>query len=179
MGVGGIADLVDRFNGGIDCGIEADGKVGSGDVLIDGARQADTGDIEFGAQLMGAAKGAVTADDDEAIDTELFQVGVCLFAAFMFEEFLAAGGLEDGAAALDDIGHASGVHGDDIVLDHSAITAHDAKYLHSIIYSGTNNGTDGGIHSRSIAAGSEYANFSDFVFHLIVQKISILLRSGR
>src|ERR1700761_3376225 len=89
-----------------------------------------------------------------------------LLTAFVLKKLFAAGGLEDRSASLNDIGYAPGMHGHDIVLDHSTISPHDTKYLQSIIYTGTNNGTDGGIHSRSIAAGSEDTNFSDFVFHL-------------
>src|SRR5579872_2247180 len=115
---------------------------------------------------MSAAKRAVAADDHEAVDAQLFEVRVCFLTALGFKKFLATGGFQDRPAALDDIGHASRVHGDDIVLDHATVTAHDPKYLHSKINTTTNNGTDGGIHPRSVAAGGEYANFGDFVFHL-------------
>ena len=84
----------------------------------------------------------------------------------MFEEFLATGSFEDRSPPLNNIGYTPRMHRDNVIFDHSGITPHDTKYLHSIIYTGTNNSTDGCIHSRGVAAGSEYANFSDFVFHL-------------
>src|ERR1700716_1887605 len=114
---------------------------------------------------MSAAKGAIPAYDYQSIDAQIVEIGVCLFPALVLEELLAAGGLENGAATLDDIGDTPGVHGNDIVFDHAGIAAHDAKYLQSIINTSTNNGTDGCIHPRSIAAGGEYANFCDFAFH--------------
>src|SRR6185437_3146235 len=165
VGVRGVPDLIDGFYGGIHGRIETDGKIGTRNIFIDGAGKADTGDIELFAEFMGAPEGTVAADDHQAIDTQFFEVGVGLFPAFVFKEFLTPCSFEYCSAALDDIGDAAAVHRYDIVFDHSAITPHDPKYLQSIINTGTNNGTDGCIHSRSITAGSEYANFSDFVFH--------------
>ena len=131
--IGGIAYFVDGFHGGIDRGIKANGKVGAGNIFIDGTGQADTGDVEFVAQLMGSPEGTVPADDDQTIDSQLLQVAIRLFPALVFEKFLATGGLQDRPPPLNDVGHAPRMHGYNIILDHPTIPPHDAEYLHSII----------------------------------------------
>ena len=50
-----IAQFIDAFHGGIQGGIKADGVFGRGDVVIDGAGNADGGNAQ-GRKLLGAAE---------------------------------------------------------------------------------------------------------------------------
>ena len=64
----GIADAVDRFEGGVDCGVEPDRVIGAKDVVIDRAGDADTDHAGLFLQRRQSAKGAVSADGDECLD---------------------------------------------------------------------------------------------------------------
>ncbi len=62
MALGGVAQLIDGLDSGIHSRIVADGVFAAGDVVIDGAGQADAGNALV-SQRTGAHEGAVTADD--------------------------------------------------------------------------------------------------------------------
>src|SRR5450755_17982 len=125
---------------------------------------------------MGPPEGTIPANDHQTIDTQLLKIGMRLLPPLVLEKFLATGRFQDCSPALNDVGHASRMHRHNIILDHPTIPPHNTEYLHSIINTGTNNGTDGRIHPRGIAPGSEYANFSDFVFHQILSSMVCSLK---
>ena len=65
----GVAEMVDAVGDGIHRGIETEGVVGGGNIVIDGARDTDAVDAEFG-ESHSAHIGAVAADADEGFDAE-------------------------------------------------------------------------------------------------------------
>src|SRR5699024_5851829 len=73
VGGDGVADLVDGLHRDVHRGVEADGILGAGNIVVDGAGKADAGDAGP-AKVAGAAEGAVAADDDQAVDPELTAV---------------------------------------------------------------------------------------------------------
>ena len=60
MGLHGVAELIDAFNGGICSGIKADAVIGTADIVINGAGNADHIDAMF-RQCSGTTEGAITA----------------------------------------------------------------------------------------------------------------------
>ena len=102
VGLGGIPQLIDALHSGIQGGIKADGILGGGDVVIDGAGDADGGDAQR-RELLGAAEGAIAADDHQAVYPAGAQNGRRLFLALFGHKFLTAGGIQDGASPVDDI----------------------------------------------------------------------------
>ena len=95
--------------------MEAEGLVEEHDVVVDGFGDADDGDlkaafVDFIGDGQAAAEGAVAADDEEDVDGHAFE------AIDDFDGVLvAAGGAEDGAAALVDFGDHFGVEVEDVV----------------------------------------------------------------
>ena len=67
VGLGGGVQPVDRLGGDVDRGVEAEGEVGAGEVVVDGLRDADDVDAEVG-ELGGHAEGVLAADRDQRVD---------------------------------------------------------------------------------------------------------------
>lgn len=67
MRLGGVPQLVDHFHACVQGGIVANGVFTAGDVVIDGAGDADAGHAVAG-QILRAAEGTVAADDHHAFD---------------------------------------------------------------------------------------------------------------
>ena len=154
VGLGRVTDHVDHLHDGVHRGVEADGEVGTGDVVVDGAGDADTVDA-FAGQGLGTAEGAVTADDDDAFDAEtVAHVGRLLLTA-VGHELHAAGRSENGTAALDDVGYAAQIHLRDITGHQAFIAVVDADHTHIVLEAGTDDGTDCCIHARGVAAAGE------------------------
>src|SRR6185436_12368691 len=61
--VHGIADLINRLDSSINCGIETDSEIASVNIFINCTCNTNTGDIKFLAELYGAAKGTIATDD--------------------------------------------------------------------------------------------------------------------
>ena len=167
VGGGCVLDLVDGVHGGVDCRVKADRVLGAGDVQVDRAGQADGVDALSG-QRLGAAVGAVAADDDDAVDAVL-AADVRRFGLDLgLLELKASGRAEDGAAALDDIGHVHGLHLEDLLVEQALVASHDALDLDSVGQCFTHHRTDGGIHSGSVSAAGQHADCIEFFlcFHI-------------
>ena len=80
-------------------------------------------------------------------------------------EILAAGGLEDGAAALDGVGHRGGGEFQELLVDQALIASLDADDIDVVEAGGARDGADGGVHSGRVAPGSEDADGLDMFFH--------------
>src|SRR5690606_1895304 len=63
VAAGGVAQLVDRVEDGVERGIDADAHVRAPDVVVDAAGDADDRKAKL-VQRLGAAQAAVTADHD-------------------------------------------------------------------------------------------------------------------
>ena len=75
VGVRGVADLVHALDDGVQRGVVADGGVRPVQVVVDGAGQADDGNVELARELLRAGEGPVPADDDEGVDAGLGSSG--------------------------------------------------------------------------------------------------------
>ena len=80
----------------------------------------------------------------------------------------AAVGIKNCASLIYNVGDVSYVHGTDIVLDESRITAVDSHNLYSTSQGSTNNRSYRRIHSGCITARGKHANtFNTFHFTFI------------
>ena len=66
MGLHGIAQFVDAFDGCIAGGVESNGIIGAANIVVDGAGDAHNGNAKA-AQFQRAAKSSVTADGHDTI----------------------------------------------------------------------------------------------------------------
>ena len=162
MRIRSVPDLVDRLHGGVHCRIETNGKIRSGNVFIDGARDPDAGDVEFIGKYLGTVEGAVAADHDQSVDPALAQIGIGLLPSFRRPELLGTGGLQDRSTPLDDVGHTAGIHRLDIVFDHPGISSHYAIDFKVMIQSGPHYSPDTCIHAWRISSGCQNADFGYF-----------------
>ena len=118
--------------------------------VVDGAGQADDGNVELARELLRAGEGPVPADDDEGVDPCLDHVLVGDLPALRGHEILAAGGLEDGAAALDGVGHRGGGEFQELLVDQALIASLDADDIDVVEAGGARDGADGVRKMRQI-----------------------------
>ena len=154
MGLGGIAQLIDALYGGIQGGIKADGVFGGGDIVIDGAGQPDGGDAER-RELLCAAEGAVAADDDQTVNAAGTQNLHRLFLSLLGGEFLAAGGIQDGAAPVNDVADGAFLQLVHPVLHQSLVSVKNAVDGVALMQGGAHHAADGRIHAGGVAAAGK------------------------
>ena len=164
MALGGIAQLVDHFQGGVHCGIVADGVIGAGDIIIDGAGQTDHRNAAV-CQLTGTAVGAVAADDHQRVNAQLTALCSALVLALLGLELQAAGRIQDGATGRDDIGNAAQVHFKALAVQQAIVAALNADHTEALVQACTDNGANCSIHTRSVAAAGQHTNRFDLLFH--------------
>ena len=118
VGLAGRAQAVDGLGGGLHGGVEAEGELGDGEVVVDGLGHTDDGHALAG-EFAGDSQRVVAADSDEGINALAFERGVHGLGAALGGVGVGAGGAEDGAPERQDIFAALGAEGHDI-------TFHDA-----------------------------------------------------
>ena len=114
----------------------------------------------------GAAEGSVAAYGDHSVQTQEL-AGVCgLLLTGLRHELLAAGSIEDGAAAIDDVADAGVIHHKDIAVDQSIPAPTDSDTIDPAIACSSNNSTDCRVHSGSVAATGQNTDAFHSVGHL-------------
>ena len=166
VGLHGVAELVHTLHGGVGRGVEADGVVGADDVVVDGAGDTHHGNAELG-QVLRAAECAVAADGHQAVQTDELAGGVGLLLPLLGAELVTAGGVQNGAAAVDDAADAGVVHLDDVAGDQALIAAADAHALDAPGVGAADHGADAGVHAGGVAAAGQHADTFDCVFHTL------------
>ena len=73
VGLGGGVQPVDGVGGDLDRGVEAERHVGAEDVVVDGLRHADHGQVDEVVEPAGDGEAAVPADDDQAVEGHLLE----------------------------------------------------------------------------------------------------------
>ena len=151
VAVGGVADLVHALHDGVEGGVVADGGVRPVEVVVDGAGQADDRDVVLAGEGLGPGQGAVPSDHHQGVDAEFLDVLEGLGAPLRGAELVAAGGLEDGTAALDGVADAGAGELLDVAHDQTLPAAVDAEHAPAFVDGGAGDGADGGIHPRCIS----------------------------
>jgi hypothetical protein len=106
-------------------------------------------------------EGTVAADGDDAVQTQELAGRDSLPLAFFRSEFLAAGSIQNGAAAVDDVADALFVQLDDITINKAVVASANTVALHAVEHGCTHDGTDTGIHTRRVtAAGQDTDSFN-------------------
>ena len=160
MALGGITQFINGLYRGIHGCIIANGILAAGNIIINGAGNAHAGNAQIG-QRTRTHKGTVAADDDQRVDAQLLAAGNALRLTFCRLELKAAGGIQNRAAAVDDLRHAAHVHLVNFAVDQTVVTALDAHHAVALADTGANNGSDGCVHA---AAGQNTDRF-DFFSH--------------
>src|SRR5690606_18417936 len=116
VGLGGGVQPVDGLGGDVDGGVEAEGVVGGGQVVVDGLGDAHAGDAVLLGEECGHSEGVLAADGDEGVDLPPPQGVLDAADAVLLVQRVGAGGAEDGAAAGQDAADGRYAEGDGAVL---------------------------------------------------------------
>ena len=119
VGLAGRAQAVDGLGGGLHGGVEAEGELGDGEVVVDGLGHTDDGHALAG-EFAGDSQRVVAANGDEGINALAFERCADRFGTALVGVGVRAGGAEDGAPEGEDVVAALGAEGHDIVF-------HDAR----------------------------------------------------
>ena len=182
---GGAADCVNRLGDPVQGRVGADGHVGAGGVVVDGADQADHGQPRvpgrhrrvhrarghqvfeqprpLAAEQIRAGERSVAAHDHQAVDAVVQHVAGGLEAAFPRAELLGPRRADHRAAAMDDAADIRPAKRPDLVaaLDEAAIALVDPAHLEAVVEACPDNGPDCRVHARGVAAAGQDANLGD------------------
>ena len=111
-----------------------------------------------------APEGTVTANGNNAVQTQHFAGVDSLLLALFRHEFRAAGGIEHGAAPIDDMGDALFVQTHNVAVDQAVIAAADTDDLNAAEDGSTDNGTDRRVHTGCVAAAGQNTDAPHRVF---------------
>ena len=164
VALGGVAQLVDHFQSGVHGCIIADGVLGAGNVVVDGAGQADHRNAAV-CQLACAAVRTIAANDDQCVNAQLTTLGSTAVLAFLGLELQAAGSVQNSTAGRNDVRDAAQVHFKAFAVQQAVVTTLNADHAVTFVQAGTDHSAHGSIHARSIAAACEHANRFDLLFH--------------
>ena len=164
MALGGVAQLIDHFQRGIHRGIVADGIIRAGNIVIDGAGQADHRDAAVG-QLTSAAVRTITANDHQCIDPQLAAFLGTLVLTFLGLELQAAGSVKDRTACRNDVRDTAQVHFKAFTVQQAVIAALNADHTVTLMQAGTDYGAHSSVHAGSITAACQHTNRFDLLFH--------------
>ena len=175
MGLHGVAQFINGVDGRVAGGVKADGVVGAGNIVINGACDADAGHAQPG-QLLCAAERAVAAAADQAVNAQKTAVVCRTLAVLRVKHLLAAGGIKHGAALHEQTVHIPGGQHAEIVADQSGVTVENAKYFNVIGDAHAGNGADDRIHAGGIAAAGQNADAANFL--LFSHRKNLLIVEG-
>ena len=102
---------------------------------------------------------------NEQVNAELAALGSTLVLALFGLELQAAGGVQDGAAGLDDVGNTAQVHFKALAVQQAVVAALNADHPKSLVQAGTNHSAHCSIHAGSVAAAGQDTNRFDLLFH--------------
>ena len=155
MTLGCVADAVHTVHDGIHGSVITDGGICAIEVVVDSARQSYTAHIVFPRKLHGTSERTISPYHHQSVDAMLLHIVIGFLSAFRCLEFLAPSCLENSSTRHDDTTYVLSGKGLNFVVNQAIIPAEDAHDFEAIAYSGTSDGPDGRIHSRSIATRSQ------------------------
>ena len=154
VALSGVAQLVDGLDRGVARGIKADGVFGAAHVVIDRRGNAHNADAPAG-KLQRAAVGTVAADGDKTVNAEIFADLRCLVDTGVRAEFLAAGCIQNGAAAAGNAVHVVAGQLKNVAVDESGVAAANADAGDAFGTGCAHNGADRGVHAGGVAAARQ------------------------
>src|SRR5271154_2146924 len=146
MRQGSIADLINSFYGRVGGSVIANGKIGTGQIIIDCSGNANRRNVEFLAEYMKSAECAVASDGNQTINSIFLQILKCFFPSFFCPEDFASRCFKNSSSALKNIAHGAGSKFYNVTVDHAFITTHDSVDFFVVINGGTYNGAQCGVH---------------------------------
>ncbi|CAL2072087.1 hypothetical protein GPN2_22421 [Streptomyces murinus] len=155
VGLGGGLEAVHRLGGDAHRGVEAEGAVRGGDVVVDRLGHADDRETRVG-EHPGRRQGALAADRDQRVDAELpDHVGGPL-AGLPQPVPLQPGGAEDGAAQGQDAADRVQVEGPVVAVEQAPVAVLESNDLVVVLrHRAVHDRTDHGVQAGAVAACGE------------------------
>lgn len=166
VGGSGGFDHIHQVDDGVEGGVHADTHVGSVDVVINGAGQANDGVAKL-VEFQRAGEGAVTADDHECVNFFLAQDTHGFALAFFFVKAHAACAGEESAGLTGFSADFEGAKADELAVKDALVAVFDTYDFQAAGESSAGDGTDGRVHAGGVAAGGEDADafeHTEFVY---------------
>ena len=159
VGLHGVAQLIDALDRGIAGGVKTDGVIRAADIIINGTRNADARNSLAGKRLC-TTECTVTAAADQAVNTEVAAGVSRLLQTFLGQHFLAACGVQHGAAV-----YTAGTHLDDVTVDETAVAAANAENGNIVCACAADYRADKCVHTGCVAAAGKYADSANLFIH--------------
>src|SRR5690606_9810669 len=131
----------------------------SQNIVVYGTGDSDHRKAKLPVKGNGPLETAVSPDHDEGINALGDQLVVGPLPSLFTAKIIAAGRFKDGAPFVDDIVHIPGVQDLEIPIDHSLVPSIDTHTFYLEIGTGTDHGTNGGIHSRGVPSRCQHPYF--------------------
>ena len=152
MAVGRVADFVDRLDNRIGRRVKADGEIRTGQIIVNGSRQADDGEARFSCQQHGPCERSVSSNDHQRIDFILKQRLVRLAAALFSSKCITTSRLQDGAPSTQDLGNRAHMQPLEVAINQSLIPLENTYRLASMVNCCSHHCANGSVHSGCITA---------------------------
>ena len=181
MGSRGITNLIDGFHRGVDCGVETDGIIGTGNIQVNGTRNSNGIDSES-SQLLRSCEGTVTTDHHQTFDAMLTADLCRLLLSFRCTHLCTTRSIKHGTTTGNSIRHISCSKICDLAVDQAIVSFINTLYLQTFCNTAADNRPDGSIHARCIAAACKNSDCFNRVCHdftlqkLLVFSIFIIFR---
>ena len=153
---GRITYLVHTLHDGVQCGVISYGTVRTIQVIVDGTRQTDTGNIKLIGKDTSTGERTVTTYHHQGIDATLLHVLIRTLTTLGGLKLPAACRLQYRTSSLDDITHILRGEFHNLVVDKALVSTIDGHHSEVICYGCTCHSTNGCIHARSISAAGQY-----------------------
>ena len=176
VGLHGVPQPVDALNTGVAGGVKANGIVGAANIVVNGG--GNTGHLQLIPRLLGPAgqlqrppEGAVAANGHNGVQAQQAAGGQGLVLTGHGPELIAAGGIQEGAAPVDDVADAGCIHVDKITVDQAVPASADADAADALAHGGPYDGADSGVHARRVAAACQNAYTFYLLLHMLPPNI--------
>src|SRR5262245_2750999 len=142
--------MIDRLDRHVDRAVAADGDVSAVEIIVDGGGDADHRKLVF-ADDMRTGLRTVSADHHQTVDTVLGEVVQRAALTGLLAKLFRASATQKRAADLDDAADVARSQRADVVVDEALPAMAHAVDGDVAVERAAGDGTDGGVHARSIA----------------------------
>ena len=161
VGVGCITQFVQSIHTCVYCCVKTDCIFCTTHIQVDCSGNTDTVYAAF-CQFYQTTVRTVTTDNYQRIQTQDLVDRCCFVYAFFCHHFGTTCCMQDGTTQIHYVRNVSAVQFFNFTADQTRITFTDTDYFDVMVFCCSNNGTDRRVHAGSVAATSQYTNFSDF-----------------
>ena len=174
MRIGGIADAVHALHDGVHRGVVTDGRVGTVEVVVNGAGQTDDGEVELHAEVAGSRQRAVAADDHQRVYLLLLAGLVSLLHTLNGHKLLRAGRLQNGTAPAYNAADILGRKGLHLALDESVVATIDTLDLKLVVDTCACHGANGCVHTGRIATRRQNTDSLNLTHNIYINTLLII-----